>query len=149
MLAKPRLSSGPVSEATGWIDCAHGRFPIPAPATVEILAARKIPISQCEEPHELVTPTGAAILAELAESFGPLQNLTPEQIGYGLGTRDNKTRPNVLRAILGDSSTSATHDWETDSIVTLQTNLDDITSELLGRVMVQPLRAGALDVCYQ
>jgi len=148
LLGKPRVISAPVTEGTGWITCAHGKFPIPAPATIGILAAREIPISQCEEPHELVTPTGAAILAELAESFGPLQNLTPERIGYGLGTRDNKTRPNVLRAILGDTSTSATHDWETDSIVTVQTNLDDISSELLGRFMEQALAAGALDVFY-
>src|SRR5262249_41061329 len=93
MLGRPRIVSGPVVEGAGWINCAHGRFPIPAPATVEILARRKIPISQCDEPHELVTPTGAAILAELAETFGPLQALTPIRVGYGLGTRDNKTRP--------------------------------------------------------
>src|SRR2546425_1132373 len=80
LLGKPRVISGPVTEGTGWINCAHGKFPIPAPATIGILAARKIPISQCDEPHELVTPTGAAILAEFAEGFGPLQNLTPERI---------------------------------------------------------------------
>jgi pyridinium-3,5-bisthiocarboxylic acid mononucleotide nickel chelatase len=162
ILGRPRISSGPLVEGSGWIDCAHGRFPIPAPATIEILARRKIPISQCEEPHELVTPTGAAILAELAENFGTFQGLTPLRVGYGLGTRDNKTRPNVLRAILCVPSPSplnreragvrgenvATHDWETDTIVTLQTNLDDISSELLGRFMEQALAAGALDVFY-
>ena len=121
---------------------------MPAPATIGILAGRKVPISQCEEPHELVTPTGAAILAELAESFGPMQNLVPEQVGYGLGTRDNRTRPNVLRAVLCETSVSAAHDWETDTIVTLQTNLHDISSELLGRFMEQALNAGALDVFY-
>lgn len=148
MLGKPRLISAPVVEGTGWIDCAHGRFPIPAPATVEILAGRKIRISQCEEPHELVTPTGAAILAELAESFGPLQDFAAERVGYGLGTRDNKTRPNVLRAIRGESAGTSAHDWEIDTIVTLQTNLDDISSELLGQFMDQALRAGALDLFY-
>ena len=148
LLGKPRVLSAPVTEGRGWIHCAHGKFPVPAPATIGILAARKIPISQCDEPHELVTPTGAAILAEFAESFGPLQNLTPEKVGYGLGTRDNKTRPNVLRAVLGETGSSVTHDWETDSIITLQTNLDDISSELLGRFMEQALTAGALDVFY-
>ena len=64
LLGKPRVISAPVTEGTGWITCAHGKFPIPAPATIAILAARKIPVSQCEERHELVTPTGAAILAE-------------------------------------------------------------------------------------
>ena len=93
MLGKPRVLAGPVVEGTGWIDCAHGRFPIPAPATLAILAARGIAVTQCDEPHELVTPTGAALLAEFAESFGPMQNLVAEKIGFGLGTRDNRTRP--------------------------------------------------------
>src|SRR3954465_6263448 len=65
LLGKPRVLSAPVVEGFGWIQCAHGRFPIPAPATLQILSARGISITQCNEPHELVTPTGAAILAEL------------------------------------------------------------------------------------
>ena len=84
---------------------AHGRFPIPAPATLNILAERGIAITQCEEPNELITPTGAALIAEFAEDFGPLQNLTPEKVGFGLGTRDCETRPNVLRAVLGEEAT--------------------------------------------
>ncbi len=147
MLGQPRVLSTPVIEGTGWIQCAHGRFPIPAPATLEILGARGISVSQCDEPHELVTPTGAALLAELAESFGPMQNLVPAKVGYGLGTRDNKTRPNVLRAVLCESSAGA-NDWETDTVVTLQTNLDDISAEILGRFVERSLGAGALDVFY-
>src|SRR5690349_14351563 len=103
LLGKPRVLAGPVVEGTGWIDCAHGRFPIPAPATLEILGARGISISQCEEPNELVTPTGAAILAEMVEEFGPMRQLRPARVGYGIGTRENRTRPNVLRAVLGES----------------------------------------------
>src|SRR5688572_6340144 len=102
LLGKPRVLASQIVEGTGWIDCAHGRFPIPAPATLEILSARGVALSQCEEPHELVTPTGAALLAEFAESFGPMAGLLPRKVGYGLGTRDNKTRPNVLRAVLCD-----------------------------------------------
>jgi hypothetical protein len=146
-LGKPRLLSAPVVEGTGWIDCAHGRFPIPAPATLEILSARGVAISQCDEPHELVTPTGAALLAELVESFGPVQGLTPARIGYGLGTRENKTRPNVLRVLLCQDAGSP-RDWETDTIVTLQTNLDDFNAEILGRFVEQALAAGALDVFH-
>jgi uncharacterized protein (DUF111 family) len=86
--------------AIGWIDCAHGRFPVPAPATLEIL--KGIPLAQIDEPHELITPTGAAIAAEFAASFGPMPRLRIEKIGYGIGTRDLASRPNVLRAILGD-----------------------------------------------
>ena len=73
MLGKPRVLASPVVEGTGWMDCAHGRFPIPAPATLAILGARGIALSQCDEPHELVTPTGAALLAELVETFGPMR----------------------------------------------------------------------------
>jgi uncharacterized protein (TIGR00299 family) protein len=148
LLGKPRVLSAPVTEGTGWINCAHGRFPLPAPATLGILAQRKIPISQSDEPHELVTPTGAAILAEFAETFGPMINLAPERIGYGLGTRDNKTGPNVLRAVLCQTASSTAHDWETDTIVTLQTNLDDVSSEILGSFMEKALSLGALDVFY-
>ena len=101
LLGKPRVFASPVVEGTGWIDCAHGRFPVPAPATLAILGARRIGVSQCDEPHELVTPTGAALLAEFVEGFGPMENLVAEKIGFGLGTRENKTRPNVLRAVLG------------------------------------------------
>jgi uncharacterized protein (TIGR00299 family) protein len=147
LLGKPRVLASRVTEGTGWIDCAHGRFPIPAPATLEILSARGVALSQCEEPHELVTPTGAALLAEFAESFGPMTGLLPRKVGYGLGTRDNRTRPNVLRAVLCED-TGGTHDWEIDTVTVLQTNLDDINAELLGRVMKRALAEGALDVFY-
>jgi uncharacterized protein (TIGR00299 family) protein len=156
MLGKPRLLASPVIEGTGWIDCAHGRLPIPAPATLAILGARGIPLSQCAEPNELVTPTGAALLAELVETFGPMQGVVAEKIGYGLGTRDNQTRPNVLRAVLGESSgewqvasgEAAAHDWETDTIAVLETNLDDLNAEILGSFMDKALAAGALDVFH-
>jgi uncharacterized protein (TIGR00299 family) protein len=153
MLGKPCVLAAPVIEGTGWIDCVHGRFPIPAPATLAILGARGIGVTQCDEPHELVTPTGAALLAEFAESFGPMQNLVAEKIGFGLGTRDNQTRPNALRAILGtQSKTTASGpsglDWETDTITVLETNLDDINAEILGHFAKQAFAAGALDVFH-
>jgi uncharacterized protein (TIGR00299 family) protein len=149
LLGKPRVMSGPVVEGTGWIKCAHGRFPVPAPATLAILGARGAGVTQCEEPHELVTPTGAALLAEFAESFGPMQGLVAEKIGFGLGTRDNKTRPNVLRAVLGDATAAGpANDWQTDTIAVLETNLDDINAEILGHFVEQALAAGALDVFH-
>ncbi len=162
LLGKPRVFASPVVEGTGWIDCAHGKFPVPAPATLAILGARKIPVSQCEEPHELVTPTGAALLAEFVESFGAMENLVAEKIGFGLGTRDNQTRPNVLRAVLGtQSKASSTRkpstinnqlstnlDWDTDLIAVLETNLDDCSGEILGAFVETALTAGALDVFH-
>ena len=169
LLGKPRVFASPVVEGTGWIQCAHGRFPVPAPATLAILGARGIGITQCNEPHELVTPTGAALLAEFVESFGAMENLVAEKIGFGLGTRENKTRPNVLRAVLGtgdkcrvtsdtkrasaQSLSPATRhssllDWETDRIAVLETNLDDCTGEILGAFVETALSAGALDVFH-
>jgi uncharacterized protein (TIGR00299 family) protein len=153
LLGKPRVLAGPVVEGTGWVDCAHGRFPVPAPATLAILGVRGIGVTQCDEPHELVTPTGAALLAEFVENFGPMQSLVAEKIGFGLGTRDNQTRPNVLRAVLGKRSTlnaqpSTALDWETDRVAVLETNLDDVSGEILGHFVETALAAGALDVFY-
>ena len=150
MLGKPRVFAAPVVEGTGWINCAHGRFPIPAPASLEIFSARGISLTQCEEPHELVTPTGAALLAEFVEQFGPLQNFSAERIGYGLGTRDNKTRPNVLRAVIGQlrQAQVSSNDWETDTVTVLETNLDDISAEVLGNFVEKAFRNGALDVFH-
>ena len=148
-LGRPRVLAAPVVEGTGWVNCAHGRFPVPTPATLEILGARGVPVSQCDEPHELVTPTGAGLLAELVESFGPMRGMTPGRIGYGLGSRENKTRPNVLRAVLCESAAPASvHDWESDTVAVLQTNLDDANAELLGAFAEKALASGALDVFH-
>ena len=147
LLGRPQVESSVLVEGTGWINCAHGRFPVPAPATLEILSARKVPIQQCDEPHELITPTGAALLAEFATRFGPIDGLAAVKVGYGLGTRDNKTRPNVLRALLCEAAATA-HDWETDTVCVLQTNLDDMNAEILGRIVDLALKEGALDVFH-
>ncbi len=163
LLGKPRVLAAPVVEGTGWVDCAHGRFPVPVPATLAILGARGIGVTQCDEPHELVTPTGAALLAEFVENFGPMQNLVAGKIGFGLGTRDNQTRPNVLRAVLGEAlefslqaasrakqakAWTPTRDWETDRVAVLETNLDDVSGEILGHFVEAALAAGALDVFH-
>ena len=143
-------------------------MPLPAPATLEILGARGVALSQCEEPRELLTPTGAALLAEFAETFGPMSGLVAERVGYGVGTRDNDTRPNVVRAALGEvqsskfkvqsssadalatqeTATTETHDWETDTIAVLETNLDDVSGEVLGAFVERAFAAGALDVFH-
>lgn len=89
-----------LNDGHGTVECAHGTFPVPAPATLEIL--RGIPLGQIDEPHELITPTGAAIVAEFAEKIGPMPAMKIDKIGYGIGSRDLASRPNVLRAVLGD-----------------------------------------------
>jgi uncharacterized protein (TIGR00299 family) protein len=151
LLGKPRVLASPVVEGTGWVKCAHGRFPVPTPATLAILGAQGIALTQCDEPHELITPTGAALIAEFVEEFGPMRDLVARKIGFGLGTRDNQTRPNVVRAVLADApEKSATPhlDWETDRIMVLETNLDDISSEILGSVVHNAFARGALDVFH-
>ncbi len=151
MLGRPALLASSVVEGTGWIECAHGRFPVPAPATLAILGARGIAVSQCEDPHEMVTPTGAALLAEFVESFGPMRNLVAEKIGFGLGARETQSRPNAVRAILGQTTSPGeprAHDWEIDTVAVLETNLDDISGEIVGHVVEKALAAGALDAFH-
>ena len=153
LLGCPQVFAGPVVDGTGWLHCAHGRFPIPAPATLEILAARGVAVTQSDEPHELLTPTGAALLAEFVQGFGPMPALRMEKVGYGLGTRDLASRPNVVRAVLGElvEETAVAPDgpgWETDRVMLLETNLDDISPEVLGHFLEQAVAQGALDVFH-
>ncbi len=149
LLGCPTVTAATVVDGTGFVRCAHGNFPIPTAATLEILGARGIAVTQCEEPHELVTPTGAALLAEFVTQFGPMQAVVGAKVGYGLGTRNHRTRPNVVRAILWDDAlTGSTYDWETDTIAVLETNVDDCSGELLGHVLEKALRQGALDAFH-
>lgn len=99
-LGVQKIHASALNDGHGTVECAHGTFPVPAPATLEIL--RGIPLGQLDEPHELITPTGAAIVAEFALSFGPMPTMKIDRIGYGLGSRELASRPNVLRAVLGD-----------------------------------------------
>jgi uncharacterized protein (DUF111 family) len=115
---------------------------LPGPATLEIL--QDIPVRQTNVPFELITPTGAAIVAEFHHSVGIFPEMRPAKIGYGLGTRDLSGRPNVLRAVLGTLETSPS----VERIVELQTNIDDLSPEILGAVQDSLFRAGALDVFF-
>jgi uncharacterized protein (TIGR00299 family) protein len=141
-----RVVASPLAEGRGWIDAAHGRFPVPAPATLEILAG--IELGSVDEPFEFITPTGAAIVAEFAEAFGAMPAMKIEKIGYGVGSRVTKGRPNVLRAVLGEAVIGAagTDGYERDTVTRVETNIDDLSPEIVGAVTEQLLKAGALDV---
>lgn len=139
-----RIEASVPVEGTGWITCAHGKFPIPAPATLEILSG--IPLRQVGEETEFITPTGAALLAEFSGRFGPMPEMKIVKTGYGLGTRDTPPRPNVLRAVLGEVQDSESA--ESDEISQIETNLDDITPELAAAAMHRLFQAGALDVFF-
>jgi len=139
-----RVEASVPIEGTGWIQCAHGRFPLPAPATLEILTG--VPLRQLAEECEFITPTGAALLVEFCEHYGPISEMKVDRTGFGLGTRDTPPRPNVLRAILGH--TGDPESSETDEISQIETNLDDITPELAAAAMQRLFQAGALDVFF-
>lgn len=137
------ISCGYLQEGTGHIHCAHGTFPLPAPATLALLQG--IPLRQVEEPWEHITPTGAALVSEYATCFGVMPGMSVSTIGYGLGSRETPGRPNVLRLIMGESLSSS----ETETcgeISELRTNLDDLTPELAAEAMERLLADGALDV---
>ena len=124
----------------GFIQIAHGRTSIPAPATAEILAG--VPLADADIQGELTTPTGAAIVKTLCQEFGPLPPMNIESIGYGAGQRDYDTHPNLLRMIVGVANDS----FDMDTVWLLETNLDDASGEVIGHAMDSLLAAGALDV---
>lgn len=136
-----RIVCSPIPTGSGTVQCDHGVMPVPAPATAEILVG--VPLAACDEPGELTTPTGAAILTTLADEFGALPAMRMECTGYGAGSRDGKTRPNVLRVILGESSGDGELE---DQVVLLETNLDDATGEQIGHASERLFAAGAFDV---
>jgi hypothetical protein len=136
-----RITCGPLIEGTGHIHCAHGTFPLPAPATIALL--KGIPFRQVEEPWEHITPTGAALIAEFATAFGVMTEMSVSAIGYGLGSRITPNRPNALRMILGDSTDSST--TGKDEVIELRTNLDDLTPEHAAYALEAILASGAID----
>lgn len=139
-----RVLSSPLHVGSGTFKCAHGIYPVPGPATTELLQG--VPIYAKDIEGELVTPTGAAIIAMLAESYGPLPLLKIERTGYGAGTRTYPKFPNVLRAVLGELLSDA---HATPATVTvIEANLDDLSPQVLGHLMDQAFAAGALDLFY-
>ena len=129
-------------DGQGTFRCAHGEYPLPAPATLEIL--RDIPIRQVAVPFELITPTGAAIVAEFHHIVGTMPEMRTTKIGYGVGKRELFDRPNILRAVLGEAEKSES----SDRIVELQANIDDLSPEILGAVQARLLKVGALDAFF-
>jgi len=132
------FSSIPLSR--GFVRCQHGIFPLPAPATLEIL--KNVPVYYTDIDFELVTPTGAAIAKGLADEFGMVGELEVERIGYGLGKKTYEI-PNVLRVILFNSKKKIS-----DKVMEIETNIDDMTAEQLGNVMDRLFEQGALDVFF-
>ena len=141
-LAVERIISSALHVGSGTFSCQHGTYPVPGPATAELL--RGVPIYSREIDGELVTPTGAAIVSTIASEFGPLPMMRMERIGYGAGTRQYPRFPNVLRVLLGETEIERTP----TSVAVVETNIDDLNPQVFGHLMEQLLVQGALDVFY-
>ncbi|MCA1684562.1 MAG: nickel pincer cofactor biosynthesis protein LarC [Planctomycetia bacterium] len=139
LLGVDRFEASPVPPGRGWVVAAHGKMPLPAPGTAELL--KGVPLASSEVEMELTTPTGAAILTTVAETFGPLPAMTVEAIGLGAGTKDLKGQANILRLFVGKVSLPA----DGDRVWVLETNLDDLPGEVVGYTTTQLMAAGALD----
>lgn len=141
LLGIERVIVSPLPMGRGFVQGAHGQIPLPAPATIGLL--KGVPVYGSPIEKELVTPTGAALLVELADAWGSLPSMTLREVGYGAGTRDLLI-PNVLRLLLGDSlSTDA---WQTETITVLETHLDNDRGETIGHACRRLMEEGALDV---
>ena len=138
-----KVVSSRIPLGNGFVSCQHGTLPVPAPATLSIL--KGIPVYGTEIPYELVTPTGAAIIASIADSFEEIPDIIVEKTGYGAGKRDLKTIPNLLRIIIG---TPANHisDYQKDRISVVETCIDDMNPEFFGFLMDRLFEEEALDV---
>jgi len=134
--------SSPLPLGRGFTVCQHGRIPLPAPATVQIL--KGVPVYGTDIPFELVTPTGAAIIAAMASSFGPLPEMEIINSGYGAGQRDLETQPNLLRIITGKKNEN--HDK--DEVIVVETSIDDMNPEIFGFLIERLFEDGALDVLF-
>jgi len=142
--------SSPINVGSGMVKCAHGNFPVPAPATADLV--RGMPTYCAHIEKELTTPTGAALLRALNPSFGPQPAMQIANIGYGAGTRNPPGFPNALRLFIGEPTTEQTHAGNTDkhiqpvdTVTVLETALDDLSPQLLAHVAEAALTQGALD----
>jgi uncharacterized protein (TIGR00299 family) protein len=139
-----KILCSPVQVGGGFVKCAHGTFPVPAPATAELLTG--VPIKSGLVPFEMTTPTGAAILAATVSEFTERLLLTAEKVGYGIGHRDTEI-PNVLRVYLGETADEKTAtDVETGEALLMECNIDDMNPELYEDVIEQLFKSGAQDV---
>jgi len=137
-----RIYCTPISVGEGFIEFSHGKFPVPAPASLEILKEYSLPWKLGPVKGELLTPTGAALLAHFVDERGACPGMTAKRIGYGAGSMERAV-PNVLRVIEGEIDDALI----SDSIEMLETNVDDVTGQVLGNLIDELLAAGARDVC--
>ena len=137
-----RVVSSALNVGSGTVTCAHGTLPVPAPATARLI--RGVPVYSSGAQAELLTPTGALIITDYAETFGPLPAMRVDRIGYGAGARNLPAGPNVLRVLIGETGTET----GADRVVVIESEIDDMNPQIYGVLMDRLLAAGALDVFY-
>ena len=142
LLGIEKLFASRIPVGTGMIASAHGKIPVPSPATISLL--RSIPIYHSGQDVEMVTPTGAVLITSLCSSFGPMPQMIVDSIGYGVGSRTLVDRPNLLRILIGSDIDKE----RSETVVVLESNLDDMNPELLGYLMDSLFDAGAKDVSF-
>ena len=143
------ILSSKIPLGKGFVECQHGTLPIPAPATLEIL--KDVPVYGAGIFEELVTPTGAAIIKALAKDFVDMPHMTIEKIGYGAGSRNFQNRPNLLRVLTGQVpalSDEGTQESLGDTVMVVETCVDDMNPEIFGYLMERLFDDGALDVYW-
>lgn len=139
-LGVERVRSSPLPLGSGWVETEHGRLPVPAPATLELVNG--MPVEPSPIKSELTTPTGAVIIKTLAQGFGPIPSMTVEATGYGIGGKDFKEAPNLVRIIMGKVY------GKNEKLVQMETNIDDMSPQIAGYLMEKLLQAGALEVFF-
>jgi pyridinium-3,5-bisthiocarboxylic acid mononucleotide nickel chelatase len=138
-LGVDEVISAPLPVGRGFVQCQHGRLPLPAPATLELL--RGVPLYGVDLDVELITPTGAALVAVLVERFLSFPEMTVEAVGYGAGDRQLPDRPNLLRLVLGRHSTGR----DEPSLIQIEANIDDLSPEVMAYVLERLLECGVRD----
>ena len=142
LLQIDRFISSPLHVGSGMVEMAHGKFPVPPPAVTELL--KGVPFYSGDIKGELLTPTGAAIITSVCDHYGPIPQLVIEQTGYGAGSREYKDFPNVLRVLIGETGPENPQD---ERLWMIETNIDDVSPQIVGHVMERAFELGALD-CF-
>jgi len=146
LLGIERFVCSKIHVGSGFVDMEHGRFPVPPPAVAELL--RNVPVYSTELLGELITPTGAAIISTISEAYGPLPEVSLQSTSYGAGSRTYEKFPNVLRVMLGETEQIAKAKTDIDDLLLMETNLDDISPQVLSYVMERAFALGVLDCWF-
>jgi uncharacterized protein (TIGR00299 family) protein len=144
-LGVEHVSCSPIAIGHGLVTAAHGALPNPAPAVAHLLADHRVPVVGLDDDRELSTPTGVAVMVAFAQSFGPMPTMTPAAVGYGAGSRDRPGRANVVSVLIGETSEQAVVEDQGRKVTLFETNVDDISGEVVAHTISRLLDAGAHD----